>query len=59
MARSGSTPPARQQSQVDWERRHAYNAVLKAEQALEMAGLENEARQLRKIRLYVLTPVSA
>lgn len=36
--------------QVDWERRRAYTACLKAEQALEMAALTVEASQVRKIR---------
>lgn len=44
---------------TDWERKRAYEACLKAEQSLEMAGLEYEARQIRKIRLYSVAATRA
>jgi hypothetical protein len=54
MSREGSKPP--QTKPEDWERRRAREACQKAEEALELAGFEYEARQVRKIRLYVLSP---
>ena len=62
MSRQGRTPPpervagALQRVQKDWERRRAYEDCLAAEQSLELAGLDYEARQIRKIRCYSLTP---
>jgi hypothetical protein len=48
-------PPKALQTQLDWELLHAYRAVLKAEEALEMAGFEHEARVLRRFRLHNLS----
>lgn len=41
---------AARSTQIDWERRRAYQACLKAEEALEVAGLNAEAAQVRQIR---------
>jgi hypothetical protein len=66
VSRPGRTPPPERVAhaldtftqgrvQKDWERRRAYEDCLAAEQSLELAGLDYEARQVRKIRLYCLT----
>lgn len=60
MSHQGNHPPKSRVAPMfdpaQAQRFTAYRAVLAAERALELAGMENEARTVRKIRVYAFLP---